>query len=255
MSTPPEVRIRDHLARRGTGTSVELHRLMGTWGLGTEDAGARDVVAAALDDVGITVTPRIADARADQVMTLTLTRPPAPSETPAPSEAPPPAPSAPRQAPQPAGVASPALPRTLLTVGASLLVLSLFLPWFRGETGGIAAPDLSTGWQWLSVLDVYLVLVVVLTVLLLATDLMADLGPRAVAAAAALAFAATALRTASPPEDRIEGFLLEVSVRIGPFAALLALALVLAGAALLVVSPTREGTVLPDGQARGAAPS
>ncbi len=245
MTEAPENRIRAHLERRGGGTTVELHRLMGTWGLHADDEHARVHVAEALDSAGIVASPSLLRASPQDLITLTLCG----------ASAVPPTLATSRTAdPDDGVVADPvaipaALPRMLLTFGASLLALSLFLPWFRGETGGVVAPDLSTGWQWLSVLDVFLVLVVLLTVVTLATDALGELGQRAVAFTATVAMAATTFRIVAPPDDRLDRFILEMTVRIGPFAALLGLALIVFGAALAVSSPSREGSVLRDGQA------
>jgi len=235
VSTPPEDRIREHLQRKGATTTVELRRLLGTWGAEQGGDADRARVAGALRTAGIDAAPSILRAGLDEMITLTL------------------APAAAAAAPEVA--IPPSLPRALLTFGGTLVLVALFLPWFGGSTAGVDVPELSTGWEWLSVLDLLLVLVVAATALLLFTDALGDLGPRLVAGLGTLGLAAVSYRIVSPPTGRLENFVIEVAVKVGPFVELLALVLVVSGAGLRVASPSREGTVLPDGQAPGRRPT
>lgn len=248
MTTAPQDRIREHLERRGGATEVEVLRLLRTWGADDATPADRRLVADALAGAGIAVTPDLLTAAPGTTMRLTLENAPdregatraharvKPSSAPADDE--------PVEIP-------PELPRLFVVAGAVLLMVALFLPWFGASRGvGTEIPDLSSGWQWLSVLDVCLAAIAVLAVAQLATDGFGELGARAVAVTAIVAMAATTARLVSPPTDILPGLTVEVARKVGPFAALLALALIVVGAGLRTSpSLSREGTVLPDGQA------
>lgn len=262
MTPAPEDRIREHLERRGGSTEVELLRLLRTWGADGETAEDRELVAGALERAGIAVSPDVRTAPPGTTIRLELAaaaptggrpgRPTPPSgrrarERPAPEATPAAEELEPVEIPD-------ALPRMLVTGGAIVLMVSLFLPWFTALRGGVAIDELSSGWQWLSVLDVFLAAIAVGAVTQLATDAFEELGARAVAIAAIVGMAAVTARIVSPPNDILESFTVEVGRKLGPFVALLALGLIVAGAALRTSpSLSRGGTVLPDGQAPDTA--
>jgi len=248
VTPAPELRIREHLERRGGATEVELERLLRTWEADVEVAADRARVARALADAGIAVTPDLLRAEPGTTMRLTLDRPEGVTrargrgEERARAEA---------EADDAEPVEIPdALPRLLVTAGAILLMAALFLPWFSAQRGGVEIDELSSGWQWLSVLDVLLAVIAVSAVAQLATDAFGELGARIVAVASIVGMAAVTARIVAPPDDALEGFTIDIARKIGPFVALLALALVVVGAALRTSpSLSREGTVLPHGQA------
>ncbi|MTD45889.1 hypothetical protein GKE82_16740 [Conexibacter sp. W3-3-2] len=273
MTTAPEQRIREHLERRGGATEVEVLRLLRTWGHDDPTAADRRAVLRALEAEGIAVSPELADAAPGTTMRLTLadgsadvarpdgflTRTRGRARARRDSD-----PATPEAAPTPAARPEdlepveipPELPRVLTTVGAILLMASLFLPWFGADRAGIEVADLSSGWQWLSVLDVLLAVVAVTAVAQLATDALGELGARGVAVAAIVAMAATTARLVSPPDDALSGLTIEVSRKVGPFVALLALAVIVVGAAVRTSpSLSREGTVSLRGQDSGDAPN
>lgn len=277
MTTAPEQRIREHLERRGGATEVEVLRLLRTWGHDDPTAADRRAVLRALEAAGIAVSPDLADAAPGTTMRLTLAdgdaaggaagarpggfiartrgraRARAESEPATPEAAP--TPTARPEDLEPVEI-PPELPRVLTTVGAILLMASLFLPWFGADRAGIEVADLSSGWQWLSVLDVLLAVVAVTAVAQLATDALGELGARGVAVAAIVAMAATTARLVSPPDDALSGLTIEVSRKVGPFVALLALAVIVVGAAVRTSpSLSREGTVSLRGQDSGDAPN
>ncbi|PTL59540.1 hypothetical protein [Paraconexibacter algicola] len=278
MTTAPEQRIREHLERRGGATEVEVLRLLRTWGHDDPTAADRRDVLRALEGAGIVVHPDLLHAEPGTTMRLTLpegepvedeargarggflagararARPRAREEDHRRRDAP--APAAARiEELEPVEI-PPELPRVLTTVGATLLMASLFLPWFGADRAGIEVADLSSGWQWLSVLDVLLAVVAVTAVAQLATDALGELGARAVAVAAIVAMAATTARLVSPPDDALSGLTIEVSRKLGPFVALLALAVIVVGAAVRTSpSLSREGTVSLRGQDSGDEPN
>ncbi len=233
MTPAPEDRIREHLERRGGTTEVEILRLLRTWGADGETAEDRERVAGALERAGIVVIPDVLTAPPGTTMRLELA---AADGSPVEEDA------------EPAEIPD-ELPRMLITGGAIVLMVSLFLPWFTALRGGVAIDELSSGWQWLSVLDVFLAAIAVSAVTQLATDAFEDLGARVVAIASIVGMAAVTARIVSPPNDILESFTVEVGRKLGPFVALLALGLIVAGAALRTSpSLSRGGTVLPDGQ-------
>lgn len=264
MTPAPEERIREHLERRGGTTEVEILRLLRTWGHEEPTAADRRSVARALEGAGVAVEPAVMDAEPGTTMTLSL----APKDEPKPSrfatvtrarartrEEKPPEEERPAEPLEPVEIPE-ALPRLLVTGGAILLMAALFLPWFGADRGGLEITDLSSGWQWLSVLDVLLAAIAVSAVAQLATDAFGELGARAVAVAAIVGMAATTARIVSPPDDVLQGLTIEVSRKLGPFVALLALLLIVAGAAVRTSpSLSREGTVSPRGQAPEEAPN
>lgn len=285
MTVPPEQRIREHLDRKGGATTVELGRMLGTFGLGSDaDAAERARVAEALAAQGVLVVPAIETTPADVVVRLEVADPAAlaararrrevarfedPPEVLASrararareDRAPDATPSPVREATRSARAASvpqepveiPAgLPRGLLTGGAAVVVGSLFLPWFTGRRGGIALSEPSSGWEWLSLLDVLLLAVAVAAGALLAVRT-AGSAARAVAGLATAALGGVVFRMAAPPDEALPGFVLDLSLDLGPFVAVAGLLAVIAGAGLLA-SPAREGTITPDGQA-GEAPA
>ena len=277
MTTAPEHRIREHLERKGGSTRVGVARLLGTWGLGDDPSDTnRRLVARALEEVGVIAQPpvettpvdadvelRIADARAltaNRRLREDAARTPVPRpERPRPSR---------RAAPAAAATTDdadardddgspveipPGLARGLLVAGAVGTIGSLFLPWFRAERGGEEIPGLSTGWEWLTVID-GLLLFVALAALALVVTRREDPGTALlVAGLAILAAACVTYRIVAPPAGENDLLVFDVSREIGPFAALLFLGVVVAGAGLL--SPSREGRFLPSGQAPDAPPA
>jgi hypothetical protein len=268
MTAAPEDRIREHLERRGGSTRVSVERLLGTWGLADDPSDTnRLLVARALEEVGVIAEPavettpvdddvelRIADARAltrnrrlrEEAAAGRRARRPEPEPRPALEPRPTAAPDAP-DAPEDTVAIPPALPRMLLATGAVGTIASLFLPWFSGFRGGEEIPELSTGWEWLSVIDGLLLAVALTALALLVLRITDALSALVVAGLGILAAACVAYRIVAPPGGDVGIFVLDVQRDIGPFVALLCLGLLVAGAGLL--SPSREGRFLPSGQA------
>lgn len=268
MTAAPEDRIREHLERKGGSTRVSVGRLLGTWGLGDDPSDTnRLLVARALEEVGVIAEPpvettpvddvvalRIADARAmaasrrlreDAARAAAVARETAAARTTRAPAAPPA--STPTPAEEEVAEIPPGLARGLLGAGAAGTIGSLFLPWFSAERGGEEIPGLSTGWEWLTVIDGLLLAVGLAALALLVLRLAGDLAALVVAGLAIVSAACVAYRIVTPPAGGNDLFVLDVSREIGPFVALLFLGAVVAGAGLL--SPSREGRFLPSGQA------
>lgn len=123
----------------------------------------------------------------------------------------------------------------LLAAGAGLVLLGLFLPWFSGARGGIEVDELGSGWEWLGILDIYLLLTVIATLGLLVLTASQATGTyhrfaRGVLVAAAAAIVAVIFRIVSPPEDAVSGFILEIDRGIGGYVTVLGCAAIAFGA-------------------------
>lgn len=121
----------------------------------------------------------------------------------------------------------------LLIVGAVVILVGLSLRWYTASVADISAPDgTKSGWGALGLLDVYL------TLLAVASVLSAPVTARrpavsgtmrlALTGAATLALACVVYRIVSPPDDLVSGFVTDASVSVGPFVTLVGVVLVLA---------------------------
>lgn len=268
-TAPPQDRIRAHLEGRGGTTRVELRKLARSWGIDTPTAGDGERIAADLGAAGISVFPPIAACRPETVVTLRIRgeaapaaprrvppsapvadaprdvrpvpapRAPVTATPPAPEHVAPPAPSPARAAERPARRGLEALPvpgaAHVLVAGAAIVVLALFLPWFAASSASVDVPARSSGWEWLTLLDLALLaLAGGGATLALRPPRRVDIRTAATALAAGATLAAVAVigRATALPDD-LDGFVVEVDRRIGPLVALAGVGLLLAGAALV----------------------
>jgi hypothetical protein len=236
MSSPID-QIREHLRETGRPGRTTAAKLLSQWGLDGASAADRDRVERELVEAGLRTVPPLQTVRdPDAPLRVELVDAIAADRLARAQRAAGRAPEPPASAALPADAAAPhvGLPpverrmAALLAAGAAGLVVSLFLPWYSGDRGGQEVDGLSTGWEWLSILDVLLVVVALAAVALLVVR------ERAVALAVlglgAVATFCCAVRVVDAPEGNLEGFVLETSVSVGPFVAVAAAAAVVSAA-------------------------
>lgn len=121
--------------------------------------------------------------------------------------------------------------------GAALVLVGLSLRWYTASLADEELAKPRSGWQWLGLLDVELALVAavgfVLGALVLVGRRLPDAAVWVLQGGVALGILCVAYRLVSPPDGR-PGFVLEVSLGVGPFVVLAGLAALLASSRLPV---------------------
>lgn len=134
------------------------------------------------------------------------------------------------------GDATPRVRPVEAAAGAALVLLGLSARWYTGTLSDVPLPRPRTGWQWLGLLDIELALVTGLAFGLGAAVLVGrrvpELAVRILQGGVALGVLCVAYRVVSPPGDGRPGFVIEVSVSVGPFVVLAGLGVLLASSRL-----------------------
>lgn len=252
--------IRAQLERQGR-SEVVARDLLGGWSGEAPDEVDRAAVAAELTEAGVGVDPPLEFVSdLDSTLVLRLEDPAvlrrrayarqaamldAAYEGRAVS-----APSAPASVPA-AKFDLETLHRPLLAVGLFVVIVALFLPWYSGSVSNVEVPeDLSSGWEWLELLDVFLAVVCAGAFALVLAPSGGPQGGRrwlgrVVFGLAALALILVTYRIVSPPDDALTGRSLEVERDFGAYVCLLGVAAIVAGAL---------AAAAPEGALEGSGP-
>lgn len=206
----PADELRASLERLGTSQEITFGAILDRWHLRRPSPTSVRAVADALSESGIRAEPPLAPGLSPRtVVVLSLSG----------------SGRAGRRRDRPAPDAG----RMLLLLGSSLLVASLFLPWFSlGESGALSAGP-STALEWYGTLDVVLLLTAV-------AGLIGGLEPntpRAISTAAVLLSVGSAIAVVvavgSPPKPETFARQIEASPEAGPWFAVAACLLVAYG--------------------------